>query len=213
MAALQQKSDDRSAQTSQADRGSSRNAIEAARRTADEAARSAREIGSEAAEAGNRMAGAGVELARTGAETVQRAFQSSVTVAAEMARRSAEQFANAWGLSGEQSRKTIDESRQNLQAIVESGQVLAQRSQDITREWFSLAQGQAGRNFEKLDALLRSRTPREFLAAQSSMARDNLEFMLNSSRRLAEMSVEITAKAAERITAEADQVGRHAARH
>ena len=45
---------------------------------------------------------------------------------------------------------------------------------------------------EKMNVLMRSRTPQELLAAQSDLLRDNLEGILQSSRRVAEASVGIT---------------------
>jgi hypothetical protein len=42
---------------------------------------------------------------------------------------------------------------------------------------------------EKMNALMRSRTPQELIAAQSDLFRDNLEGILQSSRRVAEASV------------------------
>jgi phasin family protein len=209
MATAPSKLDERTA-AGQGGRDSASNVADAARRTAEEAARAAREVGAEAAEAGQRVADAGVEVARRGADTVQQVFQSGMSVAARVAERSADQFARVWGFSGENAAEAAHQSRQNMEAIVGSSQVLTERFQDVSREWLGLAREQVERNLSGFDELLRCRSLQEFLAAQSHLARDNLEFMLNGSRRVAEMSAKISNEAAKKITAQAGHVARAA---
>jgi hypothetical protein len=45
------------------------------------------------------------------------------------------------------------------------------------------------RNREKINDMMRSRTPQELIAAQSDLFRDNLEGFLQSSKRVAEESI------------------------
>ena len=56
------------------------------------------------------------------------------------------------------------------------------------------------RNMEKMNILMRSRTPQELIAAQSDLLRDNLEGILQSSRRVAEASVGVTDETMRRVT-------------
>jgi hypothetical protein len=58
--------------------------------------------------------------------------------------------------------------------------------------------------------LMRSRTPQELLAAQSEIIRDNFEGFLQSSSRIAEMSVQVADQATRRLTEAMDQKRRAA---
>jgi hypothetical protein len=200
----QTKTDDRTARASQP----GRDASEAARAAAEEAARTARELGSEAAEAGRLVTGAGLELARRSADAAQEAARSGMSMAAQVMERSADQLARAWGLTGGQAEEAAHRSRQNLEAILGSGQIIAKLVQDVSREWMSLAQEQAGKNLNGIDALLRCRTPQDVAEAQSGLMRDNLQFLLDSNRRVAEMSVRITEEASRKIARQADEAER-----
>jgi hypothetical protein len=51
-----------------------------------------------------------------------------------------------------------------------------------------------------MNALMRSRTPQELIAAQSDLLRDNLEGILQSGRRVAEASVGVTDETTHRLT-------------
>lgn len=51
-----------------------------------------------------------------------------------------------------------------------------------------------------MNALMRSRTPQELIAAQSDLLRDNLEGILNSSRRVSEASLGVADEATRRLT-------------
>jgi hypothetical protein len=77
--------------------------------------------------------------------------------------------------------------------------VLAQGAQEISREWFGLVQEQLKRNMEGLNALTRCRSVQDVVAVQSDLARDNLQQAIDTSRRVAELSLQITGDAARTI--------------
>jgi hypothetical protein len=56
------------------------------------------------------------------------------------------------------------------------------------------------RNLEKINDMMRSRSPQELIAAQSDLFRDNLEGFLQSSRRVAEASVRVADQATRHLT-------------
>ena len=91
------------------------------------------------------------------------------------------------------------------QALAERNAVLARGFQDISREWASLAQDRLQRNLDGFNALLRCRSWPDLVAAQSSLARDNLELLVTNTRRLAELSIEVASEAAQKITDEAEE--------
>jgi hypothetical protein len=59
-----------------------------------------------------------------------------------------------------------------------------------------------------MNALMRSRTPQELIAAQSDLLRDNLEGILKSRRRVAEPSVGVADETTRRLTKITKKQGR-----
>jgi hypothetical protein len=180
-------------------RDSARQAAEAGRDAANDAARTARSIASETAETSQRVARAGVDAAREGADTVQRTVESGMSMVAQMVEHSRDQFSRMWGLTGEQAEEAARRSSQNMQAIADCSQVLSQEFQDISREWIELAQNRLSKNLGSFDAFLRCRSPQELAAVQSDFMRENIELLLTSTRRIAELSVRMAEKAARPI--------------
>ena len=66
-------------------------------------------------------------------------------------------------------------------------------------------------NLEGMDALLHCRTPMEFMAAQSSLMRSNMELPLANSRRVAELTARLAGQATSTITAEVERGSSRAA--
>ena len=165
----------------------------------------ARETSAEAAEAAQHVSQIGTDIAQSVTEISQQAMQSTLHMAVEAAQRSVDQFERAFGFSGQEANEAVQQSSQNLQAIAECTTVLAQGVQDISREWLDWAQKRTQRQLEAFDAVLRSRTPHDLIAAQSDFMRGNLELLLDSSRRIAETSLHVAEEAAEKVTAQAEQ--------
>ena len=172
---------------------------------AAEAARAARIVTDEAADAGQHAARAGAEIAQSQTETVRQIVESGLSMATQVAERSVDQFAQAFGLSGRQAEETAQQSSRNIQAIAECNAVLAQGFQDISRECVSLAQDRLQKNLDGLNALLRCRSLQDLIAVQSGLVRENLELTVDNSRQIAEMSVRVANEAARKITAEAEE--------
>lgn len=191
-------------ETARATRNVGEQAANAGRTAVSEATRTARVMTEQAAEAGQSAAHAGAEIARRNAETVRQAAQSGVTMATQAAQRSASQFARAFGLTGERVQQTTQQSTRNVQVLAETGAVLARGMQDISREWLNFAQDRARKNVESFGALARCRTPQDWFAVQSDLLRDNLEGALNSSRRVAQISMEVADQAARKIAHQAE---------
>jgi phasin family protein len=74
--------------------------------------------------------------------------------------------------------------------------VLASGFQEISREWWSLAQNRLKTNLELSNKLLSCRTVPEALSVQSELAKCNLEQFLNDTRRLMELSMNAMGKMA-----------------
>jgi hypothetical protein len=74
-----------------------------------------------------------------------------------------------------------------------------------------MVQERMQKNLDGVNALFRCRSLPEFLAAQSSLMRDNLELTLANSRRIAELSARVAETAARAATAEANRSAGRAA--
>jgi hypothetical protein len=114
------------------------------------------------------------------------------------------------GLSDEKAQEAAERSARNIEAIVQSSRAYADVFQGISRELSSLCRERMDRNLEKMNDMMRSRTPQELIAAQSDLFRDNLEGFLQSSKRVAEASVRVADQATRQLT-EIIEKQRHAA--
>src|ERR671928_1428277 len=170
-----------------------------------EVAHAARVVADEVTDASDHAARASAEIARSNAETVRQIMQSSLSMAAQATERSVDQYAQLFGFSSQEAAETAQQSARNIKAIAECNAVLARGFQNVSREWASLVQDRFRRNLDGFDAVLRSRSWPDLVAAQSSLARDNLELLVTNTRRLAELSIEVATEAAQKITAEAEE--------
>jgi hypothetical protein len=137
---------------------------------------------------------AGIEMFQRNAETVQHAIQSSTKLASTMAERSADQFGRAFGLSGELAEKPS----RNIEAVVQSGTLVTEMMQRMFAECGDIARSRIERGFERMGALMRSRSPQDIIALQGEIVRDNLETFLGFTRKLAEHSTRLADEAKRR---------------
>jgi hypothetical protein len=168
---------------------------EVARATVDEIARMA----GAAAAAGDRVVQAGAEIIQRDAETLQQTIQSGATLAAPITERSADQFGHAMGVSGEEAQKAAHRSTGNSEAIVQSGTVVTEITQQLCGEWVNFAQERMERNFERMDTLMKCHTPQDFVALQGELMRDNVEGFLGYAGRVGEHSVRLADEAKKRF--------------
>jgi phasin family protein len=169
---------------------------EATRKMAEETTRAART----AAEASASATRAGADMVARNTEVVEQAWQSGSEMASQLTERSMDQFARAFGISGEGAQQATQQSARNLESIVQSGTILAGGIQNISREWLAFMQKRMQQNLRRVDALASSRTPQELLAVQSELVRDHLEDFVQSARRVAELSVQMAEEAARKMT-------------
>jgi hypothetical protein len=168
---------------------------ETSRRIADETSRAA----STAADAGAGAARAGADMIQRNAETVQHAWESGSKMATNLAERSAERFARACGISGEAAQQATEQSSRNLESIMQSGTILAGGMQSISLELMNFARKRMEQCMHRVDALASCRTPQEVVAVQSDLIRDNLEDIIQSTRRIAEISTQMADEAVRRM--------------
>jgi hypothetical protein len=98
-----------------------------------------------------------------------------------------------------------EEAAHNLRAAAQSGTALARGLQEVSREVVDRSQKRLQRNLDGLQALARCRSMTDFVEVQSSLLRDNLEQTVENSRRLAELTLQMTEAASRTVTVQADK--------
>jgi phasin family protein len=147
---------------------------------------------------------AGAEGAQTMARTMQEAVQTSLSTASELARLSTDRTMQLFSPRTADTQSLAEQSSQNLQAVAQAGTVLARGVQDVSREWFELSQKRLQMNLDGLRSLAQCRSVPDFMAAQTSLIRDNLEQTLDTSRRMAELTQQLADEVTRTVTVQAE---------
>src|SRR5829696_743484 len=157
----------------------------------DEAARTARTVTDEAARVGEQTARAGADLARRGTETARETFQAGLNTANETFRRMTDQFNQVLGFNGPQAEELARQASQNLQAVSQASTVLARGAQEASHEVFGLIQDRVQQNVDAVNRIVRTRSVQDFVAVQSELVRDGIWQVIETNKRIAEVSLRI----------------------
>src|SRR5215210_895862 len=182
----------------------------AGREAADEAARTAYAVTEETGKVGEQAVRASADIARQGTETARDTLKAGLNTAAESLQRITDQFSQVLGFNGPQSEELARRSSQNLQAVTEASTVLAKGAHEVSREWINLAQDRVTKNVDGLSRLAGCRSVQDFVTVQSDLVRDNLRHVIETNKRVAELSMRVADEAARTIQDQADRVRRAA---
>jgi hypothetical protein len=148
-----------------------------------------------AAAVGDRTLRAGAEIVRRNSETVKAALQAGAELAARSTKRSADNMGRALGLSGDEAEKAVQMATHNIEAVMQSGTVMADIGHQLCSDWADFAHERLEHHFDRIDALMKCRTPHQFAALQSDMLRDHVEGFLGYARRVGEHAVRMADEA------------------
>jgi phasin family protein len=133
-----------------------------------------------------------------------RQTEEAMEAGAQGLRRAADEFGRVFGLGG-QGDELARQATENLGAVTEAGSVLMRGFQDVSKEWLELAQERLRTNVEGLAKLAKCRSFPDLAALQSELVRENLQQMIDNTRRIAERSLRVADEAARTITAETNK--------
>src|SRR4051795_6659182 len=171
-------------------------------RAADEAARTARTVADEAGRVGEQTARAGADVFRRGTETARDNLQAGLNTATQSFQRINDQFTQALGFNGPQAEELARRSSENLQAVSQASTVLARGAQEVSQEVFGLIQDRLQKNVDAVNRLAGTRSVQDFVAVQSDLVRDGLQQVIDTNKRIAELSVRAADEAARAIQAQ-----------
>ena len=146
--------------------------------------------------------------AQRAARTAQDSVRTGLGTAAEVAQRSTDNVAQLFSLSGKQTQEAAGQAAERMQAVAQSSTAVVRGFQEVSRAVFEMTQNRFQKNVEALTALSRCRSVPEFLAAQTSLIRDNVDLTLENSQRLTQLSVGVVEQVSRTVTAEATKADR-----
>ena len=138
---------------------------------------------------------AGGEAFRRNAQSIGKTWQKTSQATTRIAERSMDQFSKLFWLTGYGSKETMRQSAGGIQALVDSSSMVVGGFQRLSGEWVRFVHDRIEENLEHFEGLLNCRTPQECMSLQTRIVRNNLEALLLSARRTAELSTKLVDEA------------------
>jgi hypothetical protein len=136
-------------------------------------------------------------------EVIQGAEQEVQETAQATLHAASQVIDSATEMSKHQNREAqtwLDQASQSIQAVAQSNRILARGAGTITLEWFGLRQERLLKNLEGMTDLLSCRTIPDFVRLQSALVRQNVEQMIDNSRRVAQLTAQVAQEATRTLT-------------
>lgn len=178
---------------------SSQKTEESIRGTGEQAADQTRRIGQATAKAGEDLSRVSADFLRHNTEMLQNTWRFGMEAAAAVMNRSTDQLGRSFGWSGDEAQQAAERSVRNTHTVMDSAAAVSRGMNEISREYLQFARRQIENNMERMNELWRCRTPHELAAVQSDLIRETMTGALESSRRMADMSLKVADDAGKRI--------------
>jgi uncharacterized protein YllA (UPF0747 family) len=172
---------------------------ELTRQAGEQAAEQTRRIGMAAAKAGEEVSRVSADFLNQNAEMVQNSWRFGMEAVTEAMNRSTDHLGRTFGWTGDEAQQATERSVRNTQSVMESATAVSKGLNEISREYFQFARRQMEKNMDRMNELWRCRTPHEFAAVQSDLIRDTMTGVLESGRRVADLSLKVADDAGKRI--------------
>ena len=173
---------------------------ETIRRAGERTAEQTRRIGLATAEAGEEVAQASSHLLRQNTEMLQNTWRFGADMITAMMGRSTDQLGRTFGITGNEAQRAAERSVRNAEAIMYSTTAVAKGMNGASREYFDFVRQQIDRTMDRMNELWRCRTPHDLAAGQTDLMRDTISSALDTSRRMAELSLKVADDAGNHIT-------------
>ena len=157
----------------------------AARKTAEETSRFTRQF----AEGIERAAQANADMITDQAEALRHIWQAGTEMASQLTARSADHVGRVLGIGGDEAEKAADQVSGNIGAVAQSASVAARGARAISREWVDLVRHSTERSLDHAGVMMRCRSPQELVTVQTDLLRDNVEALMDGTRRIAEIAL------------------------
>ncbi|TMJ81984.1 MAG: phasin family protein [Alphaproteobacteria bacterium] len=173
---------------------STQNIEDTARHASERATEQTARMGQVAAGAGDEVARVGAQLLQQNAETVQNAWRFGLDMATKVMGRSTEELGRTLGFSGseaQQAQQATERSARNTETILYSSTAATRLMSGMSQEYFEFVRQQMEKSMERMNELWRCRTPQDLAAVQSDLLRETVGSVLQSSRKMADMSLKV----------------------
>ncbi len=180
-----------------------RRPTETTRGSGDESGRAAGTGTERAADALRRVAGDNGAAAADGTAPMREAMDETVSAVREGAERTAEQSRRLMGVSAQDGEAVLAHASRNLDLWVRCGTVFADGAQSLWKEMVSTSRAAVERRMSGLSQAAGARSVTDLMAVQDRLTREEIDGLLGSGRRIAEISVRIAQDAAERLADDA----------
>ncbi len=172
---------------------------DAARRASERTAEQTRRIGETAVEAGQEVARAGADLFQQNAQALQTALRFGLDMTTAAMGRSTDQLSRGLGLSGDEVQEAAERSARNAATILHSSTAVAKGMSGMSQEYFAFVRHQMESGMDRMNQLWQCRTPQDIVAVQSDFVRETVQSAVESSRRMADMSLKTADDTARRM--------------
>jgi hypothetical protein len=151
-------------------------------------------MGQAAAEAGDEVARAGAHLLQQNAETLQNAWRFGLDMTTKVMGRSTEELGRTLGFSGNEAQQALqatERSARNTETILYTSTAATRLMSGMCQEYFEFVRHQIEKSMNRMNEMWRCRTPQDVAAVQSDLLRESVGSVLESSRRVADMSLKV----------------------